>query len=168
MLVNCNSCQKKFVVPEGAITSTGRLVQCGSCGNKWTQYLNQEVVTKKENNLKKISPNKSQIFSTKRKTKKKIYTTEYLQKKHGLIINETNSLADNILLQNKKKKNTFGFYNYVITLLVFVALLLGLLDLTKEIIIFKYPSAELYINYFYEVVDIIKISLNEFISQFNN
>ena len=117
---------------------------------------------------KKISPNKSQIFSTKRKTKKNLYTTEYLQKKHGLIINETNSLADNILLQNKKKKNTFGFYNYVITLLVFVALLLGLLDLTKEIIIFKYPSAELYINYFYEVVDIIKISLNEFISQFNN
>ena len=38
MLVNCNSCQKKFVVPDSAITEKGRLLQCGSCGNKWTQY----------------------------------------------------------------------------------------------------------------------------------
>jgi len=38
MLVNCNSCQKKFVVPDSAITESGRLLQCGSCGNKWTQY----------------------------------------------------------------------------------------------------------------------------------
>ena len=38
MLVNCNSCQKKFEVPDSAVTESGRLLQCGSCGNKWTQY----------------------------------------------------------------------------------------------------------------------------------
>ena len=47
MLVNCNSCQKKFVVPDSAITENGRLLQCGSCGNKWTQYPIKEKKTNK-------------------------------------------------------------------------------------------------------------------------
>ena len=35
---NIKSCDKKFIVPDSAVTATGRLVQCSSCGNKWTQY----------------------------------------------------------------------------------------------------------------------------------
>ena len=42
MIINCNSCGKKFVVPDQAITSSGRMVQCGSCGNKWKQYPKNE------------------------------------------------------------------------------------------------------------------------------
>ena len=38
MILTCNSCGKKFVVPDSAITSSGRMVQCGSCGNKWRQF----------------------------------------------------------------------------------------------------------------------------------
>ena len=38
MILECKSCQKKFLVPDNAITSSGRLVQCSSCGNKWTQF----------------------------------------------------------------------------------------------------------------------------------
>ena len=38
MILSCNSCGKKFVVPDQAITPSGRLVQCGSCGNKWKQF----------------------------------------------------------------------------------------------------------------------------------
>ena len=38
MILTCNSCGKKFVVPESAITASGRMVQCGSCGNKWKQF----------------------------------------------------------------------------------------------------------------------------------
>ena len=38
MILSCNSCEKKFVVPDQAITTAGRMVQCGSCGNKWKQY----------------------------------------------------------------------------------------------------------------------------------
>ena len=53
MLVNCNSCQKKFNVPDSAITEAGRLLQCGSCGNKWTQYPIKEDSTK-EGKPKKV------------------------------------------------------------------------------------------------------------------
>ena len=57
MLLNCNSCQKKFIVPDSAITESGRLVQCGSCGNKWTQIPIRDEIIKKtyeqENTLSK-------------------------------------------------------------------------------------------------------------------
>ena len=43
MILTCNSCGKKFVVPDNAITASGRMVQCGSCGNKWRQYPVDEV-----------------------------------------------------------------------------------------------------------------------------
>ncbi len=38
MILTCNSCGKKFVVPDSAISASGRTVQCGSCGNKWKQF----------------------------------------------------------------------------------------------------------------------------------
>ena len=56
MIIQCNSCQKSFNVPDNAITEKGRLVQCSACGNKWTQYL--KISNKKE---EKISANKIDI-----------------------------------------------------------------------------------------------------------
>ena len=38
MILSCSSCEKKFVVPDQAIGAAGRVVQCGSCGNKWKQF----------------------------------------------------------------------------------------------------------------------------------
>ena len=44
MILSCNSCEKKFVILDHAITTKGRMVQCGSCGNKWKQFpINIEV-----------------------------------------------------------------------------------------------------------------------------
>ena len=43
MILTCNSCGKKFVVPDSAISDSGRTVQCGSCGNKWKQFPINEV-----------------------------------------------------------------------------------------------------------------------------
>ena len=37
MIIQCNSCDKKFTVPDSAITAKGRLVQCSACGNQWTR-----------------------------------------------------------------------------------------------------------------------------------
>ena len=52
MILTCNSCGKKFVVPDNAITASGRTVQCGSCGNKWRQFppkniKNENIINKK-------------------------------------------------------------------------------------------------------------------------
>ena len=77
MILTCNSCGKKFVVPDSAITASGRMVQCGSCGNKWKQFpinetkkkqpfsVSQEVVSKpkniKQKSLKTKKTKKSSI-----------------------------------------------------------------------------------------------------------
>ena len=100
MLINCNSCQKKFVVPDSAITENGRLLQCGSCGNKWTQYPIKEKPAepiKKEKTISKINKVENKIIPAKKIAKKKkrqinLYSEEYLAKKHGLTIKDDSSI----------------------------------------------------------------------------
>ena len=53
MILTCNSCGKKFVVPDSAITASGRMVQCGSCGNKWKQFPVKEVEKLNQSSSKK-------------------------------------------------------------------------------------------------------------------
>ena len=91
MILSCNSCEKKFVVPDNAITASGRLVQCSSCGNKWKQFPITNNIRKL--NPKKIIENKKIVKnpSTKKKYKKRnreinLYSPEYLAKKHGITL----------------------------------------------------------------------------------
>ena len=98
MILSCNSCGKKFVVPDNAITEAGRLVQCSACGNKWKQFpleivekmgviskpVVKKTITKPVKTKKLVSPKKSK--SPKRKVPKKkreinLYSPEYLAKK---------------------------------------------------------------------------------------
>ena len=76
MILSCNSCEKKFVVPDQAITADGRIVQCGACGNKWKQFPIEDQTIKATTN-KKISTKKTlnvppitKQFKTTKKNKK--------------------------------------------------------------------------------------------------
>ncbi|MDC0512119.1 zinc-ribbon domain-containing protein, partial [bacterium] len=96
MILSCNSCEKKFVVPDQAITAAGRTVQCGSCGNRWKQYPIKseisEVTSYKKINNKKLSQPPKLAKNRKKKTKKtrdiNLYSPEYLEKKHGIKLND--------------------------------------------------------------------------------
>ena len=174
MILECKSCRKKFVVPDNAIPNVGRLVQCSSCGNKWTQF----PVLKKIIEEKKVAPSpgkiaqpkvkKEKTFGTVEKKKKNIkkkvgpsiYSKEYLEKKHGI------KIGGEHLSNNKKKFNTnftktsyFGFYSYLIIILIFAALFFGLLNLTKEILIFHFPFLEPYLYNLFENINNFKIIL---------
>jgi predicted Zn finger-like uncharacterized protein len=169
MLVNCKSCQKKFNVPDSAITESGRLLQCGSCGNKWTQYpIKQEsikVVKQKKELSKPIldnireTPKKNEIKKPFKKKKRKInlYSEEYLQKKHGLTIKSTS--GDKKLKRDKKIIGSSSFFNYLIITTIFIISFYGILNLTKDFIITVYPSTEFYINSLYEIIEIIKLTI---------
>ena len=154
MILTCNSCGKKFVVPDSAITVSGRTVQCGSCGNKWKQFPPQNL--KNETPIdKKISlPIKKQVTKIpKQKTKKikkpreiNLYSPEYLQKKHGISLNNE--------VNNKKKitdeKVSFGFYN---SLLLFIVLIISIsrgLYFFQDFITQNLPFSEFYLDYFFE------------------
>ena len=170
MILECKSCQKKFVVPDNAIPAAGRLVQCSSCGNKWTQFPVKKKVTKEPINFSakkeviekpvKVPPKiqKEKIFSTPIKKKKivkkrsgpSIYSKEYLEKKHGIKIDENYKNTSKDKSNKKISKSYFGFYSYLIIFLFTVTLIVGILNLTKEIIIFNFPFTEIYIEYLFE------------------
>ena len=59
------------MVPDNAITASGRMVQCGSCGNKWRQFPIGEVkkiqsISRPKKDVSKPLP----IQQKKQKTKK--------------------------------------------------------------------------------------------------
>ena len=171
MILSCNSCEKKFVVPDNAISAAGRLVQCSSCGNKWTQFPINEKVKAKEKISKIKSPPKK-IQSPAKKSKRKVikktgpdlYSPEYLAKKHGIKIDS------NPVLKNKttgvKTKVSLGFYSFVIISVVIAISILRLLYFTQDIIIEKLPIAEIYIDYLFESIRNIKEIIQNFFSNY--
>jgi len=170
MILECKSCQKKFIVPDNAITNTGRLVQCSSCGNKWTQFPIKKKIIKESSNISakrevvkkpaKIPTkiNKETVISSIEKKKKRvkkrsgpsIYSKEYLEKKHGIKIDRNNADITNNKSNKSGSKSYFGFYSYLIIFLFSISLMVGILNLTKEMIIFNFPFMEIYIEYLFE------------------
>ena len=153
MILNCNSCEKKFVVPDQAITAAGRTVQCGSCGNKWKQFpIKNEI--KKIVPVKKINNKKiSKVAKIKKKPVKKnreinLYSPEYLEKKHGIVLSDKNLDNNNSLT----KKVSFGFYNSLIVFIVFIIALSKGLHFLQDFIILNLPFTEFYLDYFCETM----------------
>ena len=159
MILDCNSCGKKFVVPDKAITALGRMVQCGSCGNKWKQFpVNEIKKTEQISNIKKIDTKPKQVQSKKQKVKKikktsirkpreiDLYSPEYLAKKHGIYLSEKN---DKPVTKNKV---SLGFYSSLIILLVFVITFSRILYFFQDFIITKLPFTEYYLKYFFESI----------------
>ena len=156
MILECKSCQKKFLVPDSAITNDGRLVQCSSCGNKWTQFpINKKIENKQKIDTKKnIEKKVSNKITKKRKINKRtgpsIYSKEYLEKKHGISLNESKPKKIKNKTHNMPSVSYFGFYSYIIFNLIIIVFLFGVLNLTKEMLVSSFPFLEIYIEYLYE------------------
>ena len=163
MILTCNSCGKKFVVPDNAISASGRMVQCGSCGNKWRQFPVGEVEeTKSIPRAKKVvskpQPDKQKIQKSKkvkRATPKKqreisLYSPEYLAKKHGININDAQ--PEKKISKQERGKVSFGFYNSLIVFIFFVISLSRILYFSQSFIINYFPISEFYLEYFFESI----------------
>tara|TARA_B100001057_G_scaffold77129_1_gene71885 strand:+ start:130 stop:639 length:510 start_codon:yes stop_codon:yes gene_type:complete len=156
MILTCNSCGKKFVVPDSAISSSGRMVQCGSCGNKWKQFPVNEDKKNFSIQSPKVSKTKVQTTKKNRKTSVKkqrevsLYSPEYLAKKHGIKLNETK--AEKRLQNNEKNKVSFGFYNLLLLFIVFSISISRILYFSQDFIVSKFPGTKFYLNYFFESI----------------
>ena len=155
MILSCNSCEKKFVVPDQAITATGRTVQCGSCGNKWKQFPIKNKVSKIISDEKIDIPKTPKPAKPKKKRVKKtreinLYSPEYLAKKHGITISDVKTNNNNNGIARTKEKVSFGFYNSLIVIIVFSLALAKGLHLFQDFIILKAPFAKFYLDYFFE------------------
>ena len=178
MILSCNSCGKKFVVPDNAIGVNGRLVQCSSCGNKWKQFpISERIETKEKIPKPKSTPNKSKSApkkiqnypkTTKRKVKRRtgpdLYSPEYLAKKHGININ---SKTTPINKTNKDKMSvSFGFYSFLIIFIIVTITILRLLYFAKDFIVEKFPISEIYIDYLFESIRNIRDIIQNFFSNY--
>ena len=170
MILSCNSCEKKFVVPDQAIIATGRTVQCGSCGNKWKQFPiksktaevvteDKKIVEKKTGLPKRSKPRKKKIKKTREIN---LYSPEYLAKKHG--INLDNAKAND---SNKSNESvTFGFYNSLILFIVIIIALSKSLYFFQDYIVLKLPFSEFYLTYFFESIKNIFEIIKNLISSY--
>jgi uncharacterized protein YneF (UPF0154 family) len=62
-----------------------------------------------------------------------------------------------------KDKSTFGFYTYLFLIIGIIFGVYEALNIFKELVISKYPITETYIQYFYEIIEILAyIFLNIF------
>jgi len=159
MILNCNACSKKFVVPDNAIVASGRLVQCGSCGNKWKQFPmnalkqsqpisnSKKVLSKPRQTQQKIQkPKKAKKVSTRKPREINLYSPEYLAKKHGIKLNEEDKKT------SSKEKVSFGFYNFLLLFLLITIILARGLYFFQDIVVQKLPFLEFYIDYFFESI----------------
>ena len=156
MIITCNCGEKKFTLPDNSIPVSGRMVQCGFCGIKWKQFppqnLKNETVIDKE-----ISPSikKSVPKITKPKTKKvkkpreiNLYSPEYLQKKHGISLNNVETDKKQI----SDKKVSFGFYNSLLLFIIVIIATSRGLYFFQDLITQNFPFTEFYLNYFFESI----------------
>ena len=163
MILTCNSCGKKFVVPDSAITASGRMVQCGSCGNKWKQFPMGEVEKTQSIGRQKKVVSKPKLVQPKIQKSKKIkktapkkpreislYSPEYLAKKHGIKINETQPQKE--ISKIKKNDSSFGFYNSLIVFIFSIIVLSRILYFSQDFIVSYIPVSEFYLNYFFESI----------------
>ena len=156
MIISCNSCEKKFIVPDKAITSDGRVVQCGSCGNKWRQFPLKKEISKKiksidtEKNVKEPQINKKKPIRKKKKREIDLYSPEYLAKKHGINLDaNTNNLK---FKNNTTKEASFGFYAYLLILIIFLIFFLKLLYFFQDKLIALFPFTEIYLDILFEII----------------
>ena len=160
MILTCNSCSKKFVVPDSAITTSGRTVQCGSCGNKWKQFpVNEIKKTEPIRNTKKINSKPKQVQPKRQKVKKvkktsvrksreiDLYSPEYLAKKHGIKLG-----GEEVKKTSSNEKISLGFYNSLLLFVVIVIFLSRGLYFFEDFVVQKLPFTEFYIDYFFESI----------------
>jgi len=161
------------VVPDSAVTSKGRLVQCSACGNKWTQYpIKKQKPISEQKNIKKIKKQKvSSIKGSKTKKTKRtgptLYSSEYLEEKHGIKISDKTIKSSKLKVKDRQDESIgFGFYSYLLLFLISILSLFGILNLTKDILTYNFPFLGIYIDHLYETLFNIKEIILNFTSNY--
>ncbi len=163
MIITCNCGEKKFTLPDNSIPASGRLVQCGFCGLKWKQFpvgevtkpqsisRLQKVASKPQPTEQKIQkPKKVKKTAPKKPREISLYSPEYLAKKHGIKINETETTKT--AKKTEKNKVSFGFYNSLIVFIIFIIAISRILYFSQNFLISLFPMSEFYLNYFFESI----------------
>ena len=174
MIITCTKCEKRFVVPDNAIPTEGRIVQCSACSNKWKQLPVEESE----------SPIKAQPISVKKKRTKKRkmsapYSKDYMKQKWGTAVQDY-AQKEGLTKKPTRKKSPkdvegsgFSFFYFIIIVSIILLSFIGVLKFAESTIITQFPFLEPYISYssdvlnnfldhLFETLDNFKIFISDF------
>jgi len=128
MIISCKKCDKKFELDDKLISSSGRLLQCGSCAYQW-HYIPErkiELVNEVNDNVKKSY----QVKKTLQKPIKKII------EKHKTIA----------------KEGKIGFFSFLLITIILLVSLVILLDTFKLSLSSIIPNIDFYLDSLYDTL----------------
>tara|TARA_B100000780_G_C20911219_1_gene362815 strand:+ start:57 stop:716 length:660 start_codon:yes stop_codon:yes gene_type:complete len=118
---------------------------------------NNNLIKRIENLEKKID-NSNKSFSVSNEVKEEaLYEIEEHKIDKSLL--STDDFHDFERKNESKNKKSSNFYSYLILIIVIFFTFYGALNISKDLIIYKYPMTEPYIQYFYEIIEILKFSI---------
>ena len=101
--------------------------------------------------MKKTAPKKTREIS--------LYSPEYLAKKHGIKIDEPQTVKK--INKKEKEKVSFGFYNSLILFIFIIISSSRILYFMQDAIVRSIPATEFYLDYFFESIrNILEILKN--------
>ena len=138
MLIKCPNCTKSFNVKDHLIPDKGRLLQCGTCNNKWyfkKKIINKENVNKIENTTKNIPIDDT----AKKKIVEKVVTDQDL------------NVVEKYINKKQNKVSTNYIKLFLVLIITFVAIIV-LLDTFKVYISNFMPQIDTILNNLYETL----------------
>ena len=178
MIIQCKSCQKKFLVSENAIPKEGMEVQCGVCSNTWFQKPEIKKKAKPKLKSEKITQEKIETASQEKiETASDGKKYKFLGKQWALALpsgkagrlakNEISKELDekiersidpsiesmSIAASEKDEKNQgIGFLTSVFIILIGAISAIGVLQTFKNELVVYWPELEFYLEYVYETL----------------
>tara|TARA_Y100001958_G_scaffold26825_1_gene16974 strand:- start:641 stop:1111 length:471 start_codon:yes stop_codon:yes gene_type:complete len=155
MIIECINCNKIFEVNSELIPSSGRTIQCGSCGHVWFYKYDDFPINKQIEEKNIIKKN-----DLKRKIRPKL-EDQILSKKIDKIINKKDKA---LIKYEKKSKLTFiNFLGYIIVTIISLIALIIILDTFQTQFSIFYPNLELVLFNLYETINDIYLFIKDLI-----
>ena len=165
MEIQCPNCNKIFNLDKKLIPEKGRLLQCGSCDNKW--FFKPEV-----KNIEKVISNENydnDIINNYDEKEKKFEKIETEENNNILSPNKNIELDEEVKSVNIEKHDkitNIRKINYIklliVTLISFVALIL-VLDTFKDALTPLFPDIKFLLNNLYETLKDLFLFFNDLV-----
>ena len=150
MIIDCPNCDKKFEIDKKLIPPDGRLLQCGSCDNKWFFKIKndeQETAIEEKNiSTPAIEDNKNIVEETEE---------DLLDEDNDKT--ETPNNSDEELSKNAEKKNEINYFKFLIVIIISFAAFLLILDTFKTQLSMIIPNIETILDNLYQSLHDLKL-----------
>ena len=150
MIIDCPNCDKKFEIDKKLIPPDGRLLQCGSCNNKWFFKIenDEQEAFIEEKNIS--TPTIEDNINIEEETEEGLLDEDNDK-------TETPNNSDEELSKNAEKKNEINYFKILIVIIIsFVAFLL-ILDTFKTQLSMIIPNIETILDNLYQSLHDLKL-----------